>query len=414
MSQNRYNSIKINIQKYALSFAIIVPLFRPRSITQFGSIERVFYFGQVLLACALISYILVRLLKKGTKAFSTIGFIVIIYKLWETFAIFYNGFGNLSTIVNASMIVGATLFTEYMISKAPLEYFGVLSLYTGVLVLINNISYFIDGFSQLTDATGNIVYFWQTRNHLASLYFITLISSFIINGIKRTKIFSYWNLFVLFNVLWGTIEFQSATLAVGIVVYLILYFLFKKRTILYRPITYYLGGLGLHVAIVIFRIQEVFSYIIENLLQRTLTMSGRTAIWDASFIYILRRPFMGSGQSSVFSFSVAASEIPAHNQFLDIAIICGIPGLILFLILLFIAFLQLKNYKESVIARIVCCSLLAYIVMSITESPNPYQPWFILLGLIPHIQDLDGKFIYIKYKLTRRGTLICTRERGNM
>lgn len=414
MSHNQQALRKLNVKKYILSFATILPLFRPRSIEQFGSIERFFYLGQVLFTCVIVIYILVQFLKKGMKAFSLIGYMVIIYKTWETLTIFLNSHGDISTIVNASIIVGATVFSEYMMRKASLEYLSTLSLYTGLLVLFNNLSYLSGGFSEMTDATGNIVYFWQTRNHLASLYFIALISSFIVNGMKRTSVSFIWNIFVLFNILWGTIAFQSATLTVGIAVYIILYFLFKKKTMLYRPITFYLGGLGLHVAIVIFRIQEIFAYIIEELLKRTLTLTGRTVIWDTALRYILKHPILGYGQSSVFSFSFATSEIPAHNQFLDMGIVCGIPGVILFLILLFMAFWQLKKYKDSVIARIICCSLLAYIVMSITESPNPYQPWFILLGLVSYITELNKQFIYIEYKLNKRGILKCIKKRRNM
>lgn len=396
---------KFNIKKYAFSFAIIIPLFRPRSIVQFGNIERLFYLGQVLFACAVALYILVRLLKRGTKAFSPVSFMVIFYKAWEALAIFINGYGDSSTIVNASIIIGATVFSEYMLRKAPLEYLSTLSFYTGMLVLINNLSYFSGGVSGLTDATGNIVYFWQTRNHLSSLYFVTLIASFILNGLKRTKVSLTCNIFVLINILWGTSTFKSATLTVGIVVYPILYFLFKEKTALYRPITFYLGGLGLHVAIVIFRIQEIFSYIIEELLQRSLTLSGRTTIWDTALLYIMGQPIWGYGHSNIFSFSFAETEIPAHNQFLDIGIVCGILGIILFLVLLFMTFWQLRKYKDSVIARIICCSLLAYVIMSITESPNPYQPWFILLGMASVIPELNKIYICVTYKLNKNGIL---------
>ena len=403
-----------DLRYYALSFAIIIPLFRPRSISQFESIERVFYLGQILFAMAVGFYMLVRILSKKTRAFSTIAWMVIFYKAWETLAIYKNGCGDFSTLVNATGIIGATILTEYMLKKAPAEYLFTLSFYTGLLVLTNNISYCTGGFSGVTDATGNIVYFWSTRNHLSSLFFIALISSFIYNGIARTSVSFLGNLFVLSNVIWGTIAFQSATTIVGIACYIVLYILFMKRAMLYQPVKFYLGGLGLHIAIVILRVQEIFSYLIENLLQRSLTMSGRTMIWDTALLFLVSRPVWGYGQSSIFAFTFAKSEIPAHNQILDVGIVCGIPGIILFVLMFWVAFRLLKNYRNSMVARIICCSLLSYVVMSISESPNPYQPWYILLGMISLIPDIDKRYTYISYKLTSRGVLRRKRVKGNM
>ena len=403
-----------DIRFYGLSFAIVIILFRPRSINQYGSLDQLFFMGQLLFAFALFAVAFFQLVQKKEKAFSLIGWLVILYKLWETVAIYINGHGDLSTIIAAANIIGATLFTELMLKRAPIEYLSTLSFYSGTMIFLNNMSYFYGGFGEVTDATGNVVYFWSTRNHLSSLFFIALIASFIINGIKRTRASTLWNLFVALNVVWGTITFQSATTIVGIASYLVMYYLFKKRTVLYQPVKLFFVGIGLNIAIVIFRIQQIFIFLIENLLNRTLTMSGRTLIWDTALLYIIRQPFWGYGQSSLFSFDFAATEIPAHNQFLDIAIICGIPGMLLFMATLFVAFRALRNYKNSLIARIICCSLLAYIIMTITESPSPYQPWFILLGMVSLIPELENQYTYIVYRLTGFGILTRTRMKGNI
>lgn len=40
------------------------------------------------------------------------------------------------------------------------------------------------------------------------------------------------------------------------------------------------------ISIVIFRIQYIFSFIIENILGKTLTLSSRTIIWDKALALI--------------------------------------------------------------------------------------------------------------------------------
>lgn len=415
MERTRQVSKGNNCKFLALSFATIIPLFRPRSITQFGVIgQRFFYIVQVIFAFVLICFFFTQFINKRKRAISPVAWMVIVYKAWESFAIFRNGLGDISTIIYALGMIGATVFTEYLLRKAPIEYLLVLSLYTGVLVLINNISSLFGGFSGFTDATGNVVYFWQTKNHLSSLFFIAMISSYLYYGTRRSNFANVWNLFVLLNVVWGTITFESATTVVGIITFLIMFYLFKKKTDIYRPVLFYFLCFALHIAIVIFRVQDIFAYFIEQLLHRSLSMSGRTIIWDRALLSLLNKPIIGYGQSSIFTFSFARTEIPAHNQFLDIGIVCGIPGMIIYLIIFFLAFLKLKQYSKSVVARVICCTLLAYMVMSITESPTPYQPWFILLGIISLIPEIDRRYIYIKHKLTRNGILKRKRVNGNM
>lgn len=385
-----------------LSVLSIILLFRPRVLALYSGISTLFYSMQFLLVLAMVFLMVRQILKKGLKkSFSPISYLVIVYKLYEMVAASINGVFEISTIVNAGVIISATVFADYLLTKAPEEYLGVLSLYTGLLVFVNNMSFFTMGSSSFTDATGNYIYFWSTRNHLSSLFFITFISSILFYGIKRTNPAHLWCMFTVVNVFWGTIMFNSSTTIVGVTVLLILYFLFKKRNVLYRPVLWFFGGVGLNITIVMFRIQEVFAWLIENLLHKTVTLSGRTSIWDIALLYIYRSPIWGYGESSILSFSFAKTEIPAHNQFLDIAIICGIPGVILFGIILFVTFRKLGSYKESFVSRLITCALLGYIVMSISESPNPYQPWFILFAVAFRTPEIERLYTNVAYKLTR-------------
>lgn len=385
-----------------LSAFLIIPLFRPRTLNLYKSLSKLFYGSQCLLVFSLIALIIVRVYKKGLKqAFSPVSYLVIIYKIYESMAIYVNGMFEITTIVNAAIIIASTVFADYLLSIAPEEYLGILTIYTGFLVFINNLSFFSMGSSSFTDATGNYIYFWSTRNHLSSLFFITFVSAILFYGIKRTKVIQFWCIFTIVNVLWGTIMFKSATTIVGIAVLFLLYLLYRRKSALYRPVIWFFGGIGLNAAVVIFRVQELFAWIIVNLLHRNLTLTYRTFIWDTALLYILQRPIWGYGVSPIFSFSFAGSEIPAHNQFLDIAIVCGIPGMILFGIILFSVFQKLGTFKESLISRLVACALFGYILMSIAESPNPYQPWFILFAVAYRVPEIDNIYKNVSYKFTK-------------
>lgn len=409
--------MKISIRKIKflmLSVFAIVPLFRPRVLNLHNGASRVFYTMQCLLVCAVVLLLVFRIYKKGVKAaFSPISYIVILYKLFEAIAIYKNSLFSISVFVNEWQLIAATVFADYLLKEAAEEYLGFLSFYSGLLVLINNISFFM-GSSNFTDATGNVIYFWSTRNHLASLFFIAFISAILIYGIKRTRITFFWSLFVILNVIFGTLLFNSSTTIVGLVVLLVLYIFFKKKSILYRPVLYFWGCIGLNIAIVIFRIQELFAWLIEGWLHKSLSFTGRTSIWDTALLYIYNSPIWGYGESAIFNFSFAKTEIVAHNQFLDIAIVCGIPGLILFGIILYITFKKLSTYKDSFVSRLIVCALLGYMVMTITESPNPYQPWFIMFAMAYRVPEIDKLYTCVTYSIS--GNLIIRRKikKGNL
>lgn len=385
-----------------VSILVIIPLFRPRMLELYDGLNTLFFGVQCLLVMAMAFLFTVRLLKKGFKdAFLPVSYLVILFKLYELAAAYKNGIFDIATIINSGIIIAATVFADYLLGRVPKTFLSVLSLYTGLLVFINNISFFTTGSRTFTDATGNFIYFWSTKNHLSSLFFISFISAILFYGTKRTRFAHVWCFFSIINVIWGTIMFNSSTTVVGVAVLLVLYVLFKRKNILYKPVLWFWGGIALNIAIVIFRIQEAFVWLIEDVLNKNINLSGRTVIWDAALLYIIRNPIWGYGQSSVFSFAFASSEIPAHNQFLDIAIVCGIPGMILFGIVLFAVFRKLGKYRESFVSRLVACTLLGYIVMSIAESPNPYQPWFILFAIAYRVPEIDRVYKNVTYRLTK-------------
>ena len=381
---------------YLIAMFAVIVIFRPRIFNYYKTVASIHYVLQLGLIVLVAFLIISQIIKKGIKSFSLVSYAVIIYKLFEMYAMYQNGVFSLTSIVNAGVIISSTVLAEYLLDKIPEGFLSILSIYSGLMIFVNNISFYIGNKSN-SDATGNIIYFWQTKNHLSSLFFIAFISAVVIYGIKRSRFFRIWTVFIVFNIVLGVINFNSSTTIVGLAIMIALYFLFKKRKVLCKPIIWFGATLVINYAIVVLRVQQVFSWIIVNVLHKSLSFTGRTQIWDMALLYIARKPIFGYGESAVFDFSWASSEVVAHNQFLDIAIICGIPGMLLFVFVLFMVFKQLDKYKNSAVARILLCSLLGYMVMTITESPNPYQPWFVIFGLAVKSPQIDRLYTYVSY-----------------
>lgn len=82
-----------------------------------------------------------------------------------------------------------------------------------------------------------------------------------------------------------------------------------------------------------------FKYILVDLFKKDLTVSGRSRLWQQSLHLIADKPLNGYGAGWI---GIRAGDIfmNSHNQFLNIAVECGILGLIFFVIWLMSIFIK--------------------------------------------------------------------------
>ncbi|MBT1173171.1 O-antigen ligase family protein [Bifidobacterium sp. MA2] len=104
-------------------------------------------------------------------------------------------------------------------------------------------------------------------------------------------------------------------------------------------------------SIVIFRVQNIFSFIIVGVLHKSLTLSDRTYIWDTAFESIRKNPIIGTGITESLSGNVhlklnyLTKDIFAHDIYLDYLLMGGIPALCIFIVLI----ISVKRSYEKLI-----------------------------------------------------------------
>ena len=118
------------------------------------------------------------------------------------------------------------------------------------------------------------------------------------------------------------------------------------------------------MGIVIFRMQELFAYIIVGLLKKDLTFTTRTRIWDASMLYFTRKPLLGYG---VEPNTLIRSKIwgdHAHNQYLWDLYRGGILHFSCFVAIIAMVTAKLMQYRADraaqILAIVVCIILLMW------------------------------------------------------
>ena len=191
----------------------------------------------------------------------------------------------------------------------------------------------------------------------------------------------------------------SATGLMGLAVALIfLLFFFRRRwQTLFNFDTSLLVGFGTFYGIVLFRLQNLFAFFIEDVLHKGLSFTGRTDIWDKAIAMFLKSPFLGYGiaQSGKVYRIAKHKYYHAHNAILEVLVEGGIFSAMAFVLMLERAGKQLLIYRKHPYACLLAAGLTACALMTCME---PFL-------------DSNGLLIYALVFLSYHvGTLIYGRE----
>ena len=173
----------------------------------------------------------------------------------------------------------------------------------------------------------------------------------------------------------------------GIVIAIILMFYLNKVKLKRNPNVLVMIALIIVILVTFFRIQNIFSSLIENLLHKSVRLTGRTEIWDLSYKYLKEKLLLGHGYRNDGNFVYWCGDYwQAHNQFLQSIYDGGIIYLGLFISLLFSA---VKNcnlkFKEGIV---MISFLFGFIIMMISEIYAYYPSFYTFLAIM----------YYFKYK----------------
>ena len=140
--------------------------------------------------------------------------------------------------------------------------------------------------------------------------------------------------------------------------------------------------LAMFFGLVIFRIQEIFSWFIVNVLNKTITFTGRTSIWDRVILLIKKKPILGYGKEKI---EVVISKLGhksyshAHNTILDILYKGGFISLLIMSYIIYICAKELKKYQHNKISKIVGITLFCFFIMSLFEAREEKIGLYIIL-----------------------------------
>ena len=263
-----------------------------------------------------------------------------------------------STFLNNFIYVPVLLFRSLIFSVSALMFALIVEYYkNNGIVLIDGlmldfeISIYINFVSimrYMPSHFGERLYFFLEYYNAVVLWYIPAIMVAILYAYFHKKyIRSSFLIAVVIVSVFATHSATTTLAFVGIGFVLFVGYLFKKQNIVTMRNVVVVSILA-NIFIMLVFSGGKFPWIdalIERVLHRDVTFTGRTTIWKLAFDSFLNKPLFGNGYGAMVELPDGRALANAsHNEFLQRLFITGIPGLLLYLLFLEVAlrFSQLR------------------------------------------------------------------------
>lgn len=146
---------------------------------------------------------------------------------------------------------------------------------------------------------------------------------------------------------------------------------FDRKGRILNAVTYAGGYCALFLGFVVMRVQNMLGFIIEPVLQRSVTFTGRTEIWDGAFQYISSGSHFltGYGTGYMRSLLSAAGGIQkhAHNDLLHAFLLGGIGAALSLVAMVVLVVQNLYRGRASRLAASLSIGLAGFLLASLVE-----------------------------------------------
>lgn len=288
-------------------------------------------------------------------------------------------------------IIATMIILEYALARNPSKTIVNLSIVLTLIAFINLLTYFGGGLYVDTEAEfgdNPIVYFIGLRVAINRIALFAIAITYIAKQIgKHKERYEFWictlsiTAFVIFNWVSTTI------VALGITFLLVILWKFINRNKLFDKFIMALSIIFVILAIYSISNNEFldnFAWLIEGLLHKSVTLTGRTTIWAEVLSQIKGASWViGNGYGTVRSFMLSNGLVTStsHSEYLSILYNYGIIGLLLFLVQMFSTVKNALKFSKSKSARfcvaVVFGSLCTCITSGFIEMPYFAMFWVI-------------------------------------
>lgn len=321
------------------------------------------------------------ILKRQYSKFVIIYLIYIIFGYISCMCGFYS---STSIFVDTYMkITSIILLTDLLLKNDCKITLKILKIIFLIIIFINTITIilFPNGLYETNLYTNN--WFLQYDNLHIFIFMPAMLISIISDKLEYNKI-SISTLFLLLMITFSVYYCFSANTVVAYTLFLI-YIIFYKyinKIKVFNSVTYFIVYIVTFLFFSLLQLQNSISTFIVNILNKNLTFSGRTALWNTIIYYIKKKPILGYGIETNKIFTAKMGSIfftHAHNTIFDILYKGGMVSLCIFMYLILLVIKELNKFKNNNLSKLVSFSLLCcFLMMNFESRQEKIGLWIIL------------------------------------
>lgn len=354
--------LRINV--YVLGVIIILFSFlEPDYFTSIEVIHGVFYLIRI------VSIFIALIISIKIRQFLYVSAIVTMYYVVYSYSTYLQDGDFRLLISHAILTIGFVMWLELLLRNIPnIALYSLNLIYT--ILVYSNIVFFIimpEGYSGQGEANR---YLLGVSNQFAATLIPAAVVSIIYSMVRFNKIILSTKL-LIGAVFFTFAYFWSATSLIGISL-IILYLLlihkgWLKYFVNYKTISFTI--IFLFLTVVYFNNLNIFSFIIEGLLGKDLTLSTRTIIWEQAKLMINESPLFGYGaiEGNRYIYFNEWNQKDAHNMILHILLQSGIFGLSIIILLVMLMFKRLSIFRFNSISKFILFAFFVTTTMMLSE-----------------------------------------------
>jgi O-antigen ligase len=361
----------VNILKIFIYILLLLPFFKVPYLTYLYPSLTIIY--NIFLFLSAITLVILTILK---KRISKIIVLISLFMILVLFSTIINNGSYYSAIINVITVLTLSLLVDFGINYDLKPFLNAFEFFLFFLVLVNFLTIVIypnglypsisDGFRTMSNW-----FLGYKNNHILFIMpsiLISLINSYLKSNHMRLKDY----LLIIISILTLVLN-KSSTGIVGIalIIFMIAITSLVKDGKLLNIVSYFIAYIISFFSIVIFRIQNVFYYLIVEVLHKDITFTGRTYIWDYVMEFIKEKPLFGYGiEDSIYRLNKTAywRSYHAHDQILEVIYKTGFIGLFFYFEIIINSIIELFKYRSNRISQIISIVLFSYFIMMITEA----------------------------------------------
>ena len=213
--------------------------------------------------------------------------------------------------------------------------------------------------------------------------------SFILSYKKYGKLITKYSIFALFVSLISEFWVMSASGVLQILFLVILLFVLKKERKFITPTFMFSLFFIVSILINVFSIQNEFSWLIVDILNKDLTLTRRTFLWEYAIQVISNNPILGIGFGEKNIIGVYEREYShPHSMLLDILVKGGVVLMTIFILILNNFSKKFKKSKNIIIKNIIFLVIAVFLIGEVVNSVQYKVFFWSFLVLIEYTEKI--------------------------